>query len=208
MTRLQREVREVSPYTQVLGQHFEQLAPVLSRLHSEGERCLSGTLNVRGANRVAARFLLWLARMPRPISHAPCNVRIVPRAGGEVWYRRMGDQTLFSLQQAKNRNVIVERIGWLSLHLRLQVRRNQLWIRSSTTKLCGVRLPAVFGIWVAAHERAISPDTFRCSVRVHTPLLGALLSYSGVLRLEKPESPPLPRLRAEDVSKLEPSVQP
>jgi hypothetical protein len=185
MTSLHLEDAEISPYAQVLGQHFQQLAPVLARLHSQGERRLSGTLNVRGANRIAARFLVWLARMPRPTSQAACNVKIVSCAGGEVWYRRMGDQTLFSLQDAKNGNVIVERIGWLSLHLQLRVRCDELSIRSCVTKLFGVRLLAVFGIRVAAHERAISPDSFHCRVRVHSPLLGPLLGYSGVLRLEK-----------------------
>jgi Domain of unknown function (DUF4166) len=187
MTSLQLEDAEIPPYAQVLGQHFQQLAPVLSRLHSQGERHLSGTLNVRGANRVAARFLLWLARIPRltPKAACACNVAIVPCRGGEAWQRRFGGQSLLSRQDARNGNVIVERVGWFSLHLRLRVRRHDLWIRSSVTKLFGVRLPAAFGIRVAAHERAVSRDSFRCNVRVHSLLLGALLSYSGVLRLEK-----------------------
>ena len=187
MTSPRPEDAEVSPYTQVLGRQLQQLAPVLARLHSQGETRLTGTLHVRGATTVAARFLLWLSRIPRLKSQAACacSVAIVACGGGEAWHRRFGDQSLFSRQDAKNGNMIIERVGRFSLHLHLRVRHRQLWIRSSVTKLCGLRLPAIFGIKVTAQERAISPDSFRCSVRVRSPLLGALLSYSGVLRLEK-----------------------
>ena len=187
MTSPRPENAEVSPYTQVLGQQLQQLAPVLARLHSQGHRRLTGTLHVRGATTISARVLLWLARIPRltPQAACACSVAIVPCGGGEAWQRRFGDQTLLSRQDARNGNVIVERVGWFSLHLQLRVRRDQLWIRSSKAKLYGIRLPAILGIRVAAQERAICPDSFRCNVRVCSPLFGLLLSYAGVLRLEK-----------------------
>src|SRR5262252_2604710 len=123
MTRLQLE-GTVSPYAQVLGPQLQHLAPILDRLHSEGDRRLSGTLRVRGATAVAARFLLWLARIPclTPQAACACSVAIVPCGGGEAWQRRFGDQTLLSRQDARNGNVIVERVGWFSLHLQLRVR--------------------------------------------------------------------------------------
>jgi hypothetical protein len=79
----------------------------------------------------------------------------------------------------------VERIGCLVIHLELQVKDQRLWFRSSTTRLCGLRLPSALGIRVVAQERMAGPESFYCDVRVRSPLLGPLLRYYGTLRLEE-----------------------
>lgn len=186
MPKPQPEDGRVSLYTQVLGPQAARLAPVLSRLHDGGERRISGTLNVHVAAARLTRFLLRLAGMPLPAHNAACELHIVPGEDGETWHRCFDGRSLVSRQHARDDKGISERIGWLTIHLQLQVRKHRLLIRSSLTRFCGVRLPAALGVQVVAQERAMNSHTFHCDVRVRSPLLGPLLSYSGTLRLENP----------------------
>jgi len=176
------EDSRLSLYTQVLGAQAASLPPVLLRLHGSGERYLSGVLKVGVARGPIARLLLRLARMPQA-GESIVRVRIVPREKGEDWHRLFGDRKLFTRQDGGDGRWIVERIGLLTIYLQLQVRDRRLWLRSSITRFCGLRLPGVLGIQVVAQERAVSPDTFHSDVRIRSPLLGPLLSYSGTLRL-------------------------
>jgi hypothetical protein len=183
MSKPLTESSRFSLYARVLGAQAACLPPVLSRLHGAGERYISGILKVRVAKGLLMRLLLRLARMPQA-GDKIVAVRIVPREEGEDWYRLFGDRKLFTRQDGGDGRWIVERIGLLTIYLQLQVRGGRLWLHSSITRFCGLRLPGILGIQVVARERAAGPDIFHSDVRVRSPLLGPLLRYSGTLRLE------------------------
>lgn len=175
--------RPPSLYQRSLGSAYDALAPVLKRLHAEGERRLYGTLSVRRGSRAIVRALLWLARLPRPQQLVPCDVLLQPHRKGERWKRWIGGREMVSTQEPGRPAVIIERFGPLGIHLATRVRRGSLWQRSCATTFLGVRLPAILGMQVVARETPVDGDSFYCDMRLRSPLFGSMLQYSGTLRL-------------------------
>lgn len=171
-------------YAQVLGPWFHRLAPVLAWVHEAGERRLSGRLRVRVGRRPLVKALLWAARMPVSGDDVPTMIRLSPRGNAERWARRIGTRHMVSMQRYGGAGVVVEQIGPLAIHLSTRVLHKQLHQRSFRTTLFGMRLPALLGLQVVARECAVDERSFRFDVRLRSPLLGCLLHYRGVLRLE------------------------
>src|SRR5262245_66294756 len=107
MPKQQLNCDRASLYMRVLGPQAACLAPVLSRLHSSGERRLSGILKVRIAAGPITRLLLRLARMPQPGESVACRARIVPFQGGEEWRRCFDGHMRESRENADGRGLIL-----------------------------------------------------------------------------------------------------
>lgn len=176
----------LSIYAQVLGSDFHQLAPVLLRLHGNGERDLQGMLKVRVGSHPIVRFLMWLARMPKANeAGATCEVMITADTKGERWQRQIGEQPMVSRQRVSGQNLIVERVGALAITLKTKAVKGNVWQRSCAAAWFGLPLPAILGLQSVACERAIDKNTFYCDVRLRSPLLGCLLHYSGRLQFNE-----------------------
>ncbi|HEX9810776.1 MAG TPA: DUF4166 domain-containing protein [Burkholderiales bacterium] len=177
-------VTPASLYARALGPLFHRLAPVLTRLHGTGERRLHGTLKVRVGARPHVRLMMSIARMPRSSEAVESEVALGAHRNGELWWRRVGDLEMVSVQLPGGDKEIIERIGPLAIHLFTEVRKGNLWQRSRYTTLFGIPLPATLGMQIVACERAIDAKSFFFDVRLRTPLLGCLLQYRGTLRFE------------------------
>src|SRR5258708_26833816 len=186
-----------SIYEQTLGLAFSALAPVLQRLHGSGIRRLSGDLCLRAGSHPLARPLLWMAGLPCTQATAACELCLVPHKQGECWRRYFGRWKFITRQRAACSNPasdggqgtgagreILERFGPFTVHLRLRVKGQSLWVRSSATSLFGIAVPASLGIKVMACERSIDENSFYCDIQIRLPWLGRLLRYQGMLRFQ------------------------
>ena len=186
-----------SIYEQTLGPSFTTLAPVLKRLHGPGIRRLSGDLSLRAGPHPLARPLLWLTGLPRTQAAATCELCLVPHKQGEYWRRYFGRWKFITRQRAALSNManagaqgratsgeILERFGPFTVHLRLQVKGQSLWVRSCSTSLFGIAVPSALAIKVVACETPIDADSFYCDIQIRLPWLGRLLRYRGALRFQ------------------------
>jgi hypothetical protein len=187
-----------SIYEQTLGSSFTALAPVLKHLHGSGMRRLSGNFSLSAGPHPLVRPLLWLAGLPGTQATAACALCLVPHEKGEYWRRYFGRWKFITRQRValsspanartqgtSNGREILERFGPFTVHLRLRVKRQGLWVRSSSTSLFGIALPASLGIGVVACERPIDEDSFYCDIQIRLPWLGRLLRYRGALRFQR-----------------------
>jgi hypothetical protein len=184
-----------SIYEQTLGPSFTALAPVLKRLHGPGIRRLSGDFRLRAGPHPLAPPLLWLSGLPGTQAKAACQLCLVPNQQGECWQRYFGRWKFITRQRPAlsnsanaeaqaTRREILERFGPFTVHLRLQVKGQSLWIRSRSTSLFGMAVPASLGIKVVAYERPIDEHSFYCDIQIRLPWVGRLLRYRGTLRFQ------------------------
>jgi len=92
---------------------------------------------------------------------------------------------MVSTQKFGGDREIIEAVGPLAIHLCCEVVNGSLWLRSHHTTLLGLKLPALFAIQVVARERPIDARSYRCDVRLRSPLFGCLLQYCGTLHLDQ-----------------------
>ena len=85
-------------YRKLLGESFDELAPVLIRFHDLTEGEAHGTLRItRGAGFVR-RLIASLMRLPKAAECVPVQLRVEAAAGRETWIRRYGDLTMITRQ--------------------------------------------------------------------------------------------------------------
>ena len=190
-------MNDSSIYEQTLGPSFTALAPVLKRLHGTGVRRLSGDLCLSAGPHPLVRPLLWLAGLPRTQAAAACELCLVPNHQGEYWQRYFGRWKFITRQRSALSNManagaqgratgreILERFGPFTVHLRLQIKGQSLWVRSCSTSFIGIAVPSALAIKVVACERPIDEHSFYCDIQIRLPWLGRLLRYRGALRFQ------------------------
>jgi hypothetical protein len=175
-------------YAQALGPAFTNLAPALKLLHSSQQRRFTGVITVRTGAHPLSRLSLWLARLPRAQTDAPCHLCLLPSQRGEFWQRYMGPWKFITHQRLigspgthDGKKEIRERFGVVTLRLSLRTKGESLCIRSVGTRILGIPLPRSFGIRVVAYETPVDQRSFACNVRVYLPGSVALLEYRGTL---------------------------
>ncbi len=189
----------MSIYAQALGSGFITLAPVLKRLHGSWEcRNLAGVLKVNIGKRPLAKMLLWLCRLPRAQTAMPTQLRVVPFRNGERWLRYFGRREFFTYQRsglsgaAKDATAeggeIRERFGPVTVDLRVSVQGESLRVRSTGTRLFGLKLPRWLSVGVVALEMPRDEISFYCDIRLSMPCAGTLLRYHGTLSFQDSRS--------------------
>jgi hypothetical protein len=179
------------------GKHFARLHPALQHLHRSGGT-LSGPVDVHFEPGVRGILGRWLAKRFRiPLTEGPhaLVVTISHDAKGLHWNRCFdGDTTIASVFEPVSRlpdGYWVERTGRLTMLLTVDTDNGGWQWRPIAYRCFGVRLPLALlprisaGKWIAAGK-------YRFSVIVTIPLLGKVLSYTGLLELrgQTPESVP------------------
>lgn len=105
-------------------------------------------------------------------------MRITTRGRQEIW-RRVFDKTPMVTEQFEDGRVLVERMGPLSLHFRLEIEQGALVFRLVDARLLGCSLPRSLRPRVCGREWG--PDRTRVAIRAEAPALGLLLAYEGEL---------------------------
>jgi hypothetical protein len=154
-----------------------------------------GTATVRGAGtfavcwgqRLPARLLARLLRLPREGPAVPVRVEIERMGDREVWRRWFAGRPYVTRQSRRGR-IRIERIGALEIRYRLRAWRNEVlyaqeraclrvgWLAVPLSR----RLAPTVSAWAAGPEG----DRFFVAVTVLAPVIGPLLSYAGYVTEE------------------------
>ena len=168
-------------YQQALtAARFNQLRPLLQLFHHGRENVrVEGSSRVRHGrsrvNRLAAKIL----GLPQP-GQWPLRLCIEQRGNRQWWLRDFGG-IKFTTRQWHDDGLVVERVGWMQLALRLDECNGRLVYRLAFCRLFGIRLPAILAPRVHAWETASVAQLAFC-LDIYLPWTGRLIAYSGRLR--------------------------
>jgi hypothetical protein len=191
---LEAETREKAGlYERIVGDRWQRLDEPVRRLHElSGRRCFEGDFEVGGARGLVARALKRLFGLPAAGEEVRVRLEVTPSEGGghfEYWHRTFGGRAFVTEQRDGGRGMLAERAGPLEILFRVGELNGALVYRSARAalRLGPVRLPLprTLAPRVDAHERG-APGGGGVSVYVcaDAPLVGTLIAYKGVLRLE------------------------
>jgi hypothetical protein len=121
-----------------------------------------------------------VARFP-PAGDYPLHVAFTARGGRERWTRDFGGH-LFSSELSARRGLAVERFGPLRFGFALVPGPDGLAMQLERWSAFGIRLPLFLAPRIAAREWQDGEGRFRFDVRLHFPLAGEIVHYSGWLR--------------------------
>ncbi|TQV74462.1 DUF4166 domain-containing protein [Denitrobaculum tricleocarpae] len=174
----------MSLYRRVLGEKFETLPETLQVAHEfEGQRCLTGRVDVRCSETIIGKVLLRLLKLPRPGVDLTARILLQETGQGERWHREFGDDS-FSSRVTPHRakaGCIVETMGGVSAVVRLTAVPDGLQWNVESLSLLGLPLPHAIAPVTQAEERQID-GRYRFEVVITLPLLGLLISYRGWLQ--------------------------
>ena len=167
---------------------FDELHPMLRALHSEGGT-LQGTVQIvhgTGLAGVLGRRLAKKLKLPKAGSH-DFSVRIYHLPDGLHWDRCFGQaaelKSIFTPVGTIDNGYWLEATGRLKMRLTVDIRNGGWYWRCLGFRALGVPLPA----WLLPRSiayKTIEGGRYRFQVGFSAPLLGDLLSYSGLLEVK------------------------
>jgi hypothetical protein len=179
-------------YERIVGDRWHRLDEPVRRLHERaGRQCFEGDFEVSGARGLVARALKYLFRLPANGQDVRVRLEVTPSDGGghfEYWHRTFGARAFVTEQWDGGCGMLAERAGPLELLFRVGELNGALVYRSARAalRLGPVRLPIprLLAPRVDAHECG-APGGVRVYVCANAPLIGPLIAYKGVLKLEE-----------------------
>lgn len=170
------------------GSRFGDLHPLLQELHTLGGTLHGDVYIVYGGGLagVIGRRIAKKLNVPGAGRHK-FMVRISHHSDGLHWDRTFDDTTdmrsVFTPVGAIDDGYWIEQTGPLKLRLTVDIEKGGWYWRCLGFQLWGVPLP----VWLFPNSRAyktIEDGQYRFYVGFSLPLLGPLLSYSGLLRAD------------------------
>lgn len=162
-----------------LGSDYENLAPLVQRAHI-GKMQLEGYAEVERGNKLA-QFLCVLTGMPPTAKRARFIVNGNHLENGMQWHRLIDDKAMNSWFEL-NGNLLVEKLGFIHMFLRLRVENQALIYSIVKTRIFGLTIPRFLAPKVEAREAQVG-DAYEFRVVVCLPLIGSLIRYGGSLKL-------------------------
>lgn len=172
-------------YKRTLGSAFERLPSIVRALHESREpRRWQGTAQVRRGKGLLGRIIGSLIGFPEAGDDVPVAVTLEPGVSGETWTRNFGGKAFRSHQSCgtgKDRYLLVERFGVVSISLALVVEGSRLLLVPRRWSVLGLPLPGTLlpGGRTFETEEA---GRFRFDVEIAAPLIGPIVSYRGTLQ--------------------------
>ncbi|WP_237060266.1 DUF4166 domain-containing protein [Microbulbifer sediminum] len=170
------------------GYHFADLHPTLQQLHTNGGRLVGDVTLSRGSGLagVIGRRLAKKMRLPEPGSHR-LAVDISHGADGLYWHRSFNEtnrvHSLFRPVGKIGNGYWIEETGPLSMQLTVDIIDGGWFWRCLKVKFMGLPIPR----WLVPESRAyklVEAGKYRFHVEFSLPVLGSLVSYSGLLAAE------------------------
>lgn len=161
----------------------------MRRAHADGRPLYAhGSLHVEHGDRLLARFLARLLRLPGPAPAAESRLVVTPGDAGEQWQRTIGRQLFTSRQYDAGGGELAERFSLFEFRFRLQPAAGGLTFdQVGTFVRCGfaaVPLPRIWWPRVEAHEAPAGARCTHISVRVAAPFVGLIIAYQGTMETE------------------------
>ena len=171
-------------YRRLLGSAFAALPPTLQALHGTSEpRRWRGRAAVRRGTGLIARMVSALIGFPQPGSDVPVEVTFSPERDGERWRRDFGGKVFVSTQacgSGKNRYLLVERFGFVSIGLALVVDGDRLFLVPRRWSMRGIPLPR-FMLPTGTCFETETEGRFCFDVEISSPATGLIVAYRGTL---------------------------
>jgi len=176
-----------SPYGEVLGPRYGDLAPAVRAMH--GARFSArGTLDVtHGPSRIA-RALARISGAPPERRACPVTLDVAPEGRGFRWARSY-DGHLVVTEQWVQRGRVVEALSGLGIHFSFEVEPSgALVYRHEKTTLGRGALTVSLPLWLGPRaEGRVAPNgegSARISVSVRLPIVGLLVAYEGLMHVD------------------------
>lgn len=167
------------------GNQFYQLHPLLQRLHTHGGK-LRGDIEIvygKGLAGIIGRALAKRMNFPNEGLHQ-LEVNISHESDGLHWTRRFDShamvKSIFTPVGHIDQGYWIETTGLLTFHLTVDIKRGGWFWRCLEIKALGMPLPT----WLIPRANAfkfIENNQYRFQVEFTLPVIGALVSYQGLL---------------------------
>jgi hypothetical protein len=166
-------------FPQLLRDGFARLDPRVQALHGGASGQWRGVASVRWGSTWVAHCLNRLAGMPRPVEHAPVEVRIEALGDRECWTRRFGGGPLLRSVLSRGDGELVERMGVVTLRFHLRVGAGGIDWQLRRVGVCGITMPATLFAVVA--RSGWDTQGYRFTVATRVRGVGPLVAYEGGL---------------------------
>ena len=168
-------------YEQLMGAEFAALPAMVQAIHDiQADAGAAGEGRVERGRNLFARLMGAIAGFP-PAGAYPLHVAFAARGGRERWTRDFGGH-VFSSELSAKHGLAVERFGAMRFGFALAPAPDGLVMRLRRWSAFGVRLPLFLAPRIAAREWQDDEGRFRFDVRLHFPLAGEIVHYTGWLR--------------------------
>ncbi|MBI4535207.1 MAG: DUF4166 domain-containing protein [Ignavibacteriae bacterium] len=178
----------MSIYRDILRERWNDVSPKVRASHLTGEELHANCcLDIAGSSNILGRIVSRIVSFPRAKAAAEVELRIRSSPEGEIWERFFPDCTLNSLQSVSPDGHLIDRFGKIAFRFNLEVSNGCIHHHHTDTYLTfgslNFRLPRFVSPRVTSHEEPDpTEDASRISVSVHMPVIGYLLTYSGIVR--------------------------
>lgn len=167
-----------SLYERILGASFQNLSPVLKRIHdSRARKRYVGRCTIERGKGWLAHAVARIARLPDSNDDAPVEVTIDCSGAGEIWARRFGAHPMISVLRDRC-HMLEERLGAVTLRFELVASSDKIeWLLRGARFLL-FPLPAS---WFAACTAYETTDGTQYRFDVHAEMrgVGLLVRYRG-----------------------------
>lgn len=173
-------------YERLVGDGWNGLDEPVRRFHLCARG--NGLFAVRRGRGRVARVIARLMGLPEVGEEVPLRLSVEPHKDGERWRRNFAGKEFVTEQSEHAGPLLIERAGLFELLFRLHVEGGALAYRGEGAALRAgslrLPLPRLLAPRVEAWERA-DEGGVRVSVCVTAPLVGLLIRYEGLVRLEE-----------------------
>lgn len=180
---------ESSLYPRLLGGRWSELAERVRLCHEVAPTLrANAVLTVERGKGWLVRLGATLMRLPRAARDVRTSLEVTTVDDLQVWSRSFAGHPLVSTQYEVGA-MLAERFGLIEVQMTLEVQAGELHYRSARARLClgplRIPLPSFMCPKVdgrAFVEDATPPEHMSLRIRISHPLVGLVISYSGVVR--------------------------
>lgn len=183
----------VSMYRKILGESYDRLPPLVRDMHEvQSRHTARGRGRVRRGSGLASRLTASLLGMPPEARDIPVETTFSLEQGAETITRNYDGALLVTKQalvpgcetDAGPPALLLEKFGPVALFIRLEGTEEGITFHLQRCSLLGLSLPYFLSPRVSARER-VKDGQYHYFVRIDLPMIGRLIEYEGLLRLEK-----------------------
>ena len=124
-----------------------------------------------------------LLKMPPAGKKVKVDLRINRSSDKEIWERNFNRHVLKTEQFQRN-GYLIEKIGHILIGFKLSVKDGGLEFKQDFTCIHNIRLPRAMSINTTAYTKG-EGDSWYVNVETTSSVLGLLLRYYGLIKLEK-----------------------
>ncbi len=173
-----------SLYQSILQDDFSKMNPILQQIYGPVSNLEAhGIMDIEYGKGLLVKLANKLLRMPSAGKRVKVELRINRSSDREIWARKFNQHVLKTEQFHRN-GYLIEKVGSIMIGFKLSVKDGGLEFRQDFACIHNIRLPKVMSINTTAYSKG-EGDGWYVNVELTSPVLGLLLRYYGLIKLEK-----------------------